>query len=682
MRRMFMFSFSLFASSAMAAELLVGPKATYPTIQAAVKAAKAGDVVTVSGGVYPEQLRVDTYYEGAPLTIRAAAGERAVVSGFREITDWKDLGGGLYSAHTEGRVRDLYVGLKQQQNGRWPEDGTLLPTEVDLDKRQFLTKPPADAPFLAEIAKDPHDAVVFYYFRFGNSFGAPTVSAYDAKTGVISFDERSWNRWLKPEGNLYSFMNHPALVRKPGNWAFVSDQKGDGKNPAGTVYFRPQHPEDLRRVRYRFASRPLLTIAHHKNRVGNVVIDGLEFAGGADAAIKAGGEEVTIQNCLIHNNGAHGISARGIRKLTVRSNVVLANANGVGLASVEGGLVEGNEIAYNLADGLVVAGNVSGRPGANPETTNVLVRCNYLHHHILQAHPDNFQMYRGVYDTTVVHNFNIWGGQSLMTEEVDGVRFGDNLFMGCGAIMVICGHGNSRNWKIRRNTFWGAGLGFFSFTDSNYEVKRNLFIGQDISYGEPDRAVEFLENFYAPTYFGRTSKPWRKLPTLADANALGYDRDSLVGTVKMANFPSDFGHGARNGNETGSVLIDRHTAADAFAVGDRIEINGDGKLRKVTKWDASSRVLAFEPALPAVPFRGTLVFNWKKSDSTVVDTTLVGDSKILTDGKPAYGASVDAKAFAAGDLLGKGRRTLPALPSEVAASIPDPNNVIVPPYGS
>lgn len=36
-------------------------------------------------------------------------------------------------------------------------------------------------------------------------------------------------------------------------------------------------------------------------------------------------------------------------------------------------------------------------------------------------------------------------------------------------------------------------------------------------------------------------------------------------------------------------------------------------------------------------------------------------------------------AFAKGDLLGKGTRTLPVLPDDVKAALPNPNKIVVPP---
>ena len=675
-------------SAAVAAELVVDPKGgegTYPTIQKAVDAAKGGDVVLIKGGVYRENVTISKDYGEAPLTVRAASGERVVLSGFEDITDWKDMGGGLYSAHVDKKLGDLYVGLVQQQCGRWPDDGTLrLVTTVDMEKRVFKTDSPADAPFLEEIAKDPKDAVVFYYFAFGNSYGSPRLGSYDFKTGDISFDEKNWNRWLKPDRNRYSFMNHPALVRRPGDWAFVRDDRNDKRNQGGTVWFRPKSKDDLKKARYRAISRPMVLVGHWKDRVAGLVIDGLEIEGGASDAIKISADDVTVRNCLVHNNAGLGIGARGVKNNKVLSNLVVANGNGVSVVSARDSLVEGNEIAYSLVDGLTVAGNIGnqkGEKGKALESYNVTVRRNYLHHHILQAHPDNFQMYRGVNDTVIEENFNIWGGQSIMTEEVEGVKFRNNVFMGCDATMVICGHGNSHHWKIENNTLFGAGWGFFSFTGKDYEVKRNLLIGGSIGYDSADHEVRASENFFSPKYEGLTARPWKGYSSLEKALAeIGQEEGSREGEVKMANFPATFGVGSANGAEKDCILV-RKCPADTFLAGDKIEINGDGKLRTVKSFAAHDErhfVLAFEPALPAVPFRGVLVFNWKQAKSVVVDTSLPADSPVMEGGKQAYGSTIDVRAFANGDLLGKGARTIPALPPEVAAALPDPNDVVVP----
>lgn len=278
-----------------AAEIVVTPSARegsgeFASIQAALHVANAGDVVTVRAGVYRENLNLAKAYEGAPLTVRAAAGERVVVSGFVPIEGWKAVGGGVYSASVEAEVRELYVGLQEQQCGRWPEDGTRRAVlQADGEAKVFRTEPATDVPYLAELEKDPKGAIVFYYHARANAFGTGKLGHYDRGTGEIGFAEGSWNRWLGAEGNQFALMNHPALVRKPGDWAFVSEGAS-----GGTVYFYPKAEADLRATRHRPVERPLLSIGHWKDRVGNVIVDGLEFMGSGAEAVKISADRKSV----------------------------------------------------------------------------------------------------------------------------------------------------------------------------------------------------------------------------------------------------------------------------------------------------------------------------------------------------------------------------------------------------
>ncbi len=676
MTRRIMFSAvtGLCATAVLATELVV--PAQYPTIQKAVDAAKGGDVVLVKGGTYAG-FRVQKLFEGEPLIIKAAPSERVTLSGMQKIEGWKDEGGGVFSAKVPSRVDSLFVGYVEQQCGRWPADGTRLPVLMaDAATCTFKTDSVAD-PKLAKIAKDPKDTRCYFYFAAGNAFSSRRIQSYDPKTGDIVFSPEEWMKWLKPENNRYSFVNHPALVDLPGSWAFVSDSGADPKSTAGTVYFKPAKRADLARTQYCAADRPLVAVGHHKNPSGNIVLDGFEIAGSRAAGVQIGGDGVTVQNCLVHHNGA-GIAARMAKDLKVRSNVVVANGgNGIGLASVENALVEGNEVALNQVDGIVVAGNISGKktgtPRANPPTKHVVVRRNYIHHHIYQAHPDNTQMYRDVSDVVYEENFNICGGQSIMAEEAEDVTVRGNLFMGCDAVMLICGHGNSHRWKFEGNTFWGAGYGFFSFTGHDYSVTKNLFIGGSMDYGQLDSTkVDSSGNRFAPAFSARTAKPWRKYTDLAKAQAeTGQEKGSAVCAVPSANFPSAMAVSGANGSSLDSLALRKDAASrtDLFAPGDRIELNCDGVLRTVKS--CANGVLSFSPALEAPPYRGVMVFNWKKAKSADIDIRQV-------DG---CGSPISPAAFRRGDLLGSGRRTIPAIPADVAEGIPSPNKPVIPPKG-
>ena len=70
------------------------------TIGRAAAVAQTGDTVTILGGVYREWVKpVNAGREGAPITYRAARGERVVVTGADEVRGWTKRPDGLWEAH-------------------------------------------------------------------------------------------------------------------------------------------------------------------------------------------------------------------------------------------------------------------------------------------------------------------------------------------------------------------------------------------------------------------------------------------------------------------------------------------------------------------------------------------------------------------------------------------------------
>jgi len=98
-----------FGTAAQAAEYFVAPGGCdaadgssvkpWRTIQRAADVAVAGDVVTIRGGVYREWVKpANAGREDAPITYRAAKGEKVVVTGADPVTGWTRRPDGLWTA--------------------------------------------------------------------------------------------------------------------------------------------------------------------------------------------------------------------------------------------------------------------------------------------------------------------------------------------------------------------------------------------------------------------------------------------------------------------------------------------------------------------------------------------------------------------------------------------------------
>lgn len=669
------------------------PDAPFVSIGRALRAAQAGDTITIRQGTYREVVNLSVSGTAErPTVLRAAPGQRVVLSGFAPLGDWKPEADGLYSTTIDGPLGDLYVGLQPQPVARWPD--------LDLPFRYVVqpqAAPPSfqdaadlpDEPFLKAVAAEPKSLAAFLYVAQGNYFSTVPVTRLDPPTRTLMLaPERGTLRLQGKAGrsqDRYQLVNHPSLIRQPGQWAF---QTLDGRR--SRVFFRPAAATDLERTQYRQAPAHLLMIGTHGRTVSHVRVEGLEICGSAQCGLQIqGAEHVAVTRCLIHNNTGNGIFSRRSNQVELTHNVIVANGYGVGIASARGVLVAANEIGLNMVDGITVAGNVTGRPGGEPETADVTLRRNYVHHHLYLSHPDNIQAYRGVKDLTIEDNVLLFGGQAIMTEEVDGATLRNTVAVGTGAVAVIFGHGNSHRWTVENCTVGLGGWGAFSLTGEGYRLRNNILWNNALG-GTASLTSDynlFCRHRDEQTVYHVSKPRWRNFTRLADvAQATQQEQHSRRARPAFRHAPfcqaatvwDDANRADRLALRVGGAGVE----LTDFQPGDRIEINGDGVLRRITAVDGQS--LCFAPPLPQRPLRDALVWNWKAADSTALDLRPAADSPALTagaDGKPV-GATLDIPAFQRGDFDGDGQRDIPDLPPDVRDALPHPNAVVVPLQGA
>lgn len=663
----------------------------FATIGEAMKAAKGGETITVRKGVYRESVAVKVSGTAErPTVLRAAKGERVVLSGFAPIAGWTEHGGGVYKAEVDGPISDLYVGYQPQQAAFWPDLDQPMRnlTEADAKSRTVKAEGLGDEPALKAVAAKPMSAMLYTYFSYGNYFRTLPVEKLDPAAGAITLGEDRSVASLKGKSGRYQdrwrLANHPAMIRRAGQWAM---EKLDAKRTR--VYFRPADKSELERTQYRREDRQVLSVVTWPGGVSHVRIEGLEVCGSARTGIQVErAEHVTIVGCVVHSNAGTGIWTRRSNDVQVRGNVAVANGNGISIASTRGAVVEANDVGMNTNDGIIVAGNVSGKPGGEPESENVTIRRNYVHHHLYLGHPDNMQAYRGVRKFTIDDNVLLWAGQAFMTEEVGGAALRNCVAVGTGAVAVIFGHSNSNNWTVANCTVGLGGYGAFSSTGKDYRFRGNLIWNNPLGLTpttDSDYNVFYSIHDDWPAIL--VSKPkWKSYTSLAEAaEATGQEKHSLRTAPAFRSAPYCQAVASGDDANTAGRLALRVRKAEEmqdFAVGDNVEINGDGVLRRITA--AEDGAIRFEPPLPRRPFRDALVWNWKQSKSPVLDLRPAEGSKALTageGGKPA-GANLDIPAYQRGDFDGDGKRDIPELPADVKAALGDPNNIVVPLHGS
>ena len=661
-------------------------QAPYATVGEAVKAAKSGDTITLRQGVYREAVTLGVSGTAAqPTVLRAADGQRVVLSGFAPITGWRPEAGGIYSATVDGPILALYVGYLPQPVARWPDLDQPMRLLASPDANAATFQDAAalpDVPCLKDLAAAPKSAMAFLYVSRANAYGTEPVTKVDLATRTVSLGK--WNAQLTGKGDRYQFANHHSLIGKPGQWAF---EKIDDRQTR--VYFHPAAPADLARMQYPKAAVVLNVTGAGKQTASNIRVEGLEICGATRAGLQVGGcDNVTVTRCIVHHNAASGASSRRSNHVTFKNNIIFGNAFGLGVCSGQDCLVEGNEVCFNGGDGIDIAGNVSGRPDGEPTSSNITVRRNYVHHHYMFSHPDNIQVYRFVKNLVLEDNVQLLGGQGLMTEEIDGGTVRNSVIVGTGACAVIFGHGNSNDWTVENSIVGLGGWGLFNMDGKDYRFQNNIFWNGTLAEKETLISDYNLFSMARDTHpMCLVSKPkWTRFLTPAEvAAATGQEQHSQRADAMFRSAPACQAIVSTSDINTTDRVAIRVGAANVsmadFQVGDRIEINGDGRLRRVTAVGADN--LQFDPPLPIRTFRDAFVWNWKNAASTVLDLRPRDGSPALTAGrdKKPVGANLDIPAFQRGDFYGTGKRAIPELPEDLKASMPDPNNYYVPLMG-
>jgi hypothetical protein len=642
-----------------------------------LKVMQGGDVITVRQGVYRETLSLSKGGSQAqPSTLRAAEGHRVIVSGFAPIRGWTERHDGVYTTTVDGSVEDLYVGYVAQRiaSSLDKEDVWAAVSAADQQTgRLILGDAYPRLPAAAQIAAAPGDACVFMFFQRGNYFSTIPIQAIDATKGELTVEGKS----LRGAGgqDRLTLCNHQSLIDRPGEWAC---ETVDGRS---TLFFMPARPDDLEHTQTISQERQLLSVGHWRDPQTDITVEGIEFAGSRMMGISAGKTtRLNITRCIFHNHGRNGVLVRGCEDVRIANCIAFANHTGLSVASCQRAAVEENEVFANYVDGIIVAGDVSGSD-AEPETHEVIVRRNYVHHHLLHGHPDNFQTYRGVHDITFQDNLVILAGQSLMTEQTYGGRLINNVIFGADARLIIFGHQSSNDWEVTNNTLGFGGWGAIGMDGEGYTISQNIFLnnvlGRDRDYTGD---YNLLWNHDPSAGILRVTRPrWTTFTEVAPyAEQTGHDQNSRRADPQLKNVPLCQAVATDLDKCTANHLELRGgNAARLFREGDHIEINGDGQSRQVTEVGPSH--IRFTPALPVRPWRITLVWNWRDHTDFALDFTPLPNSPARTMGPAGQhvGALLNAAAYRAGDFNADGHRDLPPLAEDLQAAIPAANDPVV-----
>jgi hypothetical protein len=619
----------------------------FKTITEGLRVVRAGDTVIVREGVYRESLRMPGGQPGQPVSIQAAEGERVILSGAAQVTGWKNYRDHIYVASLDFRPELLLLNHRVQPVARLPEDGWWTAPAVE---GQTII----DAANLRTLDNDLVGGEAYIMTMHGHVYFTVPIASLDRVNGTLTVIPQK-RSMVMGKDDKYFLKNHPSLIDSPGDWAVLKHEDG------WRIYFWPVTSSDLKSVEVPRETRSIL----HVDRVKHVRIAGLEVAAGARNGLEVTrSEDVDIERCIVYNHGGRGVQFRDVNDITVRRSIVLRNEYGVVLIESKGIVVEENEIGYNDVDGLIISW----------KTSDVTVRRNYIHHHLLWGHPDNIQLYQGVTNVRLIDNLLLGAGQGIMMQETSDGLIQGNMIIGCMAIPVIFGHKNAENYRVHNNTVAFGGGACMSLTAHHYDVQENIFVtGQ----GSPMYSVIGVRGydggrnvfFNARGIKGRpvmvSDRGWHR--TFREYRSkTRYDRGSVFGDPRFRNAPDSFAvvDNQRLSDCTRERLYLRK-GLEMIRLGDFVEVNFDGVLRRIV--NRGRETITISPALPAKPLTPSLICCWGRNSDMSLDFQLQANSpgaSLSTSGGPV-GSTIDISAYQRGDFDADGQRDLPALPAEL-----------------
>lgn len=624
--------------------------APWLTVGKAAKTLSPGDTVVVRPGVYRERVAPKSSgAKGQPITYRAE-GCNVVISGADQILGWQKCTPETCpgSSHHESiwwaevawepnalfqRGRQL-AKAREPNTGWWVAEGGGTHTIVDS---KHLTQPGGYW----------SGATVFFWDVSVTTQGWRKITKHDAN--IVTLDRPIYrDRVVEPGRDRYYIENALPILDRPGEWVVDTTVKPH------RLYLWPQEGADPN-VALIEAPRRGRFIFEYGNRE-HLRIDGFEVRHGASHGIGTWArtaKDIVISDCYVHHNQGHALYLTVTEGLEVKGNLVAENHYGLSCARSKDVVIEANEIRDNAFDGLVVSHN----------TSNVVIRSNYIHGHTRWGHPDNIQFHNGLTNVSVERNVILDGGQSIMMEECENGVIRGNVVVGSAAVALIFGHRNTNQFKVLNNTVAFTGYGAMSFTGKDYEVRHNIIypgsgnpifvagdaVGLQSDYNLLFKPVGLRGTFAAPgRRWPKTFEEYRRVSGL-DAHSVSADPQFINAPICSAQVEE-----RRLFDCTTSKLFLRGSIA-LFEVGDHVEVTFDRVVRQVTA--VAKDHIVIEPPLRVPLEKGVLVLNWKDRTDFALDLRVGPNSPARGAGNQGVdiGADLDIQAFARGDVDGDGQ---------------------------
>ncbi len=649
-------------------------EAPYKTVTAAVQMLGPGDTVRIAPGIYRESVKVNgTGTAENPVIIESEdPANPAIISGADALTNWKPLAGSelpeanhphaneIFYTDIDWEPKHLFFGAHQQKIARVPTTGWFSVSSTDgqvVNSDQL-------APITAD---DLSGAEMFYFLAKGVVQTLAPVKGWSQKGSALEVERPLFKEGFATftEADRFYLQNHLSFLTQPGKWVHQQTETGT------RVFWWPPTKEDLaaaeapRRIDVvSLGGSSYVTLRGLQVRHGAADPNGFGIGGIETKASPDAGKGVVVESCAIYQNQRFGLNLKGLRDGVIRRCLIADNSYGATISNARNVLIEENQIAWNLNDGLVVAWDAE----------DIIVRKNAIHHHSRFAHPDNIQTYRGVKNYLLDSNVLMAAGQNAHTQQTVDFTARNNIIGGAVANSFFTSQSepDSKNtgtekegggYVIENNTFTLFANGAIPVNGAGHKFTGNIFDirGGKYAYGGKISPAEltstnnlFWRSEARTTQLAALSGEGRKVfNSVEDFQAAGLEEGSVYEDPKFAKIPLNVVSldGKNIASNTESRLFFEGT--DQFAVGDHVEYDFDGMDRVVRETDGQSIVI--DPPLSQAPVTTVLLIKWGDQPVGPMDFTT----------KSSQGAKINFEAYMRADFDNDGKRDVPEWPEGI-----------------
>lgn len=396
--------------------------APFKTVQHAVNSMTQGDSCILMGGVYREYIQVSQ----DSITLMAAPGETAEISGFDLINGWTQHDGNIYVTDMDwtqnARNQMLYKG-QMMILARWPNKTDFNPFNLAAEKG-FGNNSKITNAQIPDIAWE-NGGIAFFLGK--NRWTSWRVPITGSASGEVSFtpinsDNWQWGGSHSPsDGGDFYLMNHLDALDSEGEWFLDRiNRKLYFYAPGGGAPEQDQVQMKRRTIAFNLSNRK------------GVSLEGLRIIGANITLNNANGCTVTDCEILYANHSIGTGAAAFVSEASINLNDNSQNNR-----------IERNNIQWGAVNGVVLKGT------GNVITNNYIGNFNYL-----SSYGAPVEL-RGANDLTFNEIFN--GGRDLVRGGGSGSNCSYNDMHhanlnndDCGPIYFCCGMYNNttihHNW--------------------------------------------------------------------------------------------------------------------------------------------------------------------------------------------------------------------------------------------